>query len=365
MQFKFKLYIQIILTILVGIEVHAKSIEKPKSIILFIGDGMGVSQVTAAIMNNVGSNFMRFTNGGLVLTSSSSSWITDSAASATAWSTGVKTYNKAIGVDDDKNELKLLVDYASEKGMSTGLIATSSITHATPAAFVASVDLRKKEFEIALQMSESEIDLIIGGGLKFFLPKVDKGERRDGRNLLNEMKSKNFTVVYDMEDLMSLDSEKTEKVIALLSYKAFNKRENPSLKLADMTKVAIEILDKNEKGFFLMVEGSQIDWEAHDNDYKEMLFQLADFNEALGVALDYAETKKELLILVTADHETGGLTLLQGRDKSREFNEKWSTHGHSGSSVPLLAAGAGSELFGGVMEIDELGRRIISLIKNR
>ena len=148
MQFKFKLYIQIILTILVGIEVHAKSIEKPKSIILFIGDGMGVSQVTAAILNNVGSNFMRFTNGGLVLTSSSSSWITDSAASATAWSKGVKTYNKAIGVDDDKNDLKLLVDYASEKGMSTGLIATSSITHATPAAFVARVDLRKKNLRL-------------------------------------------------------------------------------------------------------------------------------------------------------------------------------------------------------------------------
>ena len=114
-----------------------------------------------------------------------------------------------------------------------------------------------------------------------------------------------------------------------------------------------------------MVEGSQIDWDAHDNDYDNMLFELEDFNGALGVALDYSETNKGVLILVTADHETGGLTLLQGGHGSNEFNENWSTHGHTGSSTPLLATGAGSELFGGVMEIDELGRRIISLINNR
>ena len=116
MKFKFKLYLLVILPILLVGEVHSKTSEKPKSIILFIGDGMGVAHITSAIMHEVGSNFMRFTNGGLVLTSSSNSWITDSAASATAISTGVKTYNGAIGVDDDQNNLKLLVDYASERG---------------------------------------------------------------------------------------------------------------------------------------------------------------------------------------------------------------------------------------------------------
>lgn len=365
MKIKFRRFTQIVLAILFVAVVHTNASEKPKSIILFIGDGMGVPQLTAAIMNKVGSNFMRFTNGGLVLTSASNSWITDSAASATAISTGVKTYNGAIGVDDDQNDLKVIVEYASEIGLSTGLIATSSITHATPASFAAHNASRHEEFQIASQLSESELDVIIGGGLKFFLPESEEGKRKDGRNLLNEMKNRNFAVVYNMEDLLSLDKEKTAKVIALLSYEAIEKKKNPSHKLADMTAVAIQILGKNEKGFFLMVEGSQIDWEAHDNEYEKMLFQLEDFDEAIGVGLDYAETRNEVLILVTADHETGGLTLLQGEHRSNEFEEKWSTHGHSGSSIPLLAAGAGSELFGGVMEIDELGRRIISLITNR
>ncbi len=365
MKIKFNLYILIILSIFFGSEVQPKTSEKPKSIILFIGDGMGVAHVTSAIMNEVGSNFMRFTNGGLVLTSASNSWITDSAASATAISTGVKTYNGAIGVDDNRDNLKLLVEYASEKGLSTGLISTSSITHATPAAFAAHVDSRSKELEIALQLSESEVDVIIGGGMTFFLPKDKEGKRKDRRNLLNEMKNRNFTVVYDMEDLMSLNKDKTDKVIALLSFDAIDKEKNPSHKLADMTMAAIQILKKNEEGFFLMVEGSQIDWDANDNDYEKMLFQLEDFNEAIGVGLDYAQTKNEVLILVTADHATGGLTLLQGGHGSNGFKEKWSTHGHTGSSVPLLASGPGSELFGGVMEIDELGRRIISLINNR
>ena len=365
MKITLKFYLLILFPIFFGSEVYSKASEKPKSIILLIGDGMGVAQVTSAIKNGVGSNFMRFTNGGLVLTSSSNSWITDSAASATAISTGVKTYNGAIGMDDDRNELKLLVDYASEKGLSTGLIATSSITHATPAAFATHVDARSKEFEIALQLSESEVDVIIGGGKSFFLPESENGKRKDKRNLLDEMKSKNFTVVSDMEDLVSLDIERTDKVIALLSSEAMGSAKNLSHRLADMTTAAIQILKKNKKGFFLLVEGSQIDWDAHDNDPENMLFELEDFNGAIGVALDYAETSDGVLIIVTADHEPGGLSLLEGGHGSNGFKENWSTHCHSGSSTPLLATGAGSELFGGVMEIDELGRRIISLIKNR
>ena len=365
MKIKFKIYFLVILPIFLVGEVHSKTSGKPKSIILFIGDGMGVAQVTTAIMNNVGSNFMRFTNGGLILTASTNSWITDSAASATAISTGVNTYNKAIGVDADQNNLKLLVDYASEAGKSFGIITTSSITHATPAAFYSNNLWRNEEYDIALQLSESEVDVIIGGGFKYFLPENENGKRKDGRNLLNEMKDRKFSVVFDMEDLMSLDKGKTDKVVALLAYDAIDKEKNPSQKLADMTAAAIQILNKNENGFFLMVEGAQIDWKAHDNEYDKMLFQLEDFNEALGVALDYAETDNELLILVTADHETGGLTLLQGWAKSMEFKEQWSTNGHSGSMVPLLATGAGSERFGGIMKTEEFGRRIISLIKDK
>lgn len=326
---------------------------------------MGVAQVTTAIMNNVGSNFLRFKSGGLVLSSATNTWITDSAASATAMSTGVKTYNGAIGVDEDRNELKLLVDYASEKGLSTGFITTSSITHATPAAFYSHNVSRNKEFDIARQLSESEVVVIIGGGYKFFLPENENGKRKDGRNLLKEMQNNNFSVFHNMDDLLSVDIEKTDKLIALLAYKEIQKEKNPAHKLADMTKVAIQILDKNKNGFFLMVEGAQIDWEAHDHEYEKMLFQLEDFNEAIGVGLDFAELEDDVLILVTADHETGGLTLLDGGHNSNKFREKWSTGDHTGSAIPLLSFGPGSELFGGMIENDELGRRLISLIMNR
>ncbi|MCH7619084.1 MAG: alkaline phosphatase [Candidatus Marinimicrobia bacterium] len=365
MKSKSLLFLILSLPLLSAANINSRSSVKPKSIILFIGDGMGVAQVTAAVMNGVGDNFLRFPRGGLVLTRSSDSWITDSASSATAMAAGKRTYNRAIGVDDNKTPLKSVFEYAEEKGMSTGLVATSSVTHATPASFATHVDSRYKELEIARQLSESQVDVIIGGGMKYFLPESEDGERKDNRNLLMEMKGRGFSVMTDMNDLVSLDIEKVDKLIALLMFEEIDKENHPEQNLADMTEAAIKLLKKNDNGFFLMVEGSQIDWEAHDNEYDKMLFQLSDFNDALGVALDYSSIIDDLLIVVTADHETGGLTLLEGKRRNSGFKPEWSTHGHTGNLVPILAVGPGSDRFGGILNVDEIGRIFISLIESR
>ena len=351
--------------LLISVPANSESLSRPKSIILFIGDGMGVSQVTAAVMMGIGDNFLRFKNGGFSITRSSDSWITDSAASATSMASGKRTYNKAIGVDDDRVPLKNIVEYAQELGMSTGLIATSSITHATPASFATHVEWRKEELEIAKQLSESNVDVLIGGGRKYFLPTNEDGERIDDRNLLNELADKGFSVAYNMDDLYNLNFEKVDKLIALLSHGAINKKENPEHNLSDMTHVAINILSKNEKGFFLMVEGSQIDWESHDNEYEKMLFQMEDFNEALGIGLDFLDSNKDVLIVMTADHETGGLSLNQSSNKTANFKPKWTSHGHTGVFVPILSSGPGSEQFGGILDVTEIGIRLIDLIANR
>ena len=351
--------------LLVGVQANSETLSRPKSIILFIGDGMGVSQVTAAVMMGIGDNFLRFKNGGFSITRSSDSWITDSAASATSIASGKRTYNKAIGVNDDKVPLKNIVEYAQEMGMSTGLIATSSITHATPASFATHVEWRKNELEIAGQLSESNLNVLIGGGRKYFLPEKENGDRKDNRNLLKEMADKGFSVAYTMDDLFDLNFEKVENLVALLAHGAINKEKNPELNLSEMTNVAINILSKNENGFFLMVEGSQIDWESHDNEYEKMLFQMKDFNDALGVGLDYFDSNEDILVIMTADHETGGLALHQAADKTAEFEPNWTSRGHTGVFVPILSSGPGSENFGGILNIAEIGERLIDLITNR
>ena len=357
--------LSIITLLLISVPANSQIRSRPKSIILFIGDGMGISQVTAAVMMGAGDNFLRFESGGFSITRSSDSWITDSAASATSIASGKRTYNNAIGVDDNRVPLKNLVEYAQEHGMSTGLVATSSITHATPASFAAHVEWRREELEIAKQLSESNVDVLIGGGRKYFLPTSEDGKRIDERNLLNEMADKGFIVAYNMDDLYNLNFEKVDNLIALLSYDAINKEEYPEQNLSDMTNVAINILGKNEKGFFLMVEGSQIDWESHDNNYEKMLFQMKDFNDALGIALDYSDSNEDVLVVMTADHETGGLSLNQSSAKTSNYDPKWSSHGHTGVFVPILSSGPGSERFGGILDITEIGVRLIDLIANR
>jgi alkaline phosphatase len=328
-------------------------VKKPKNIILLIGDGMGLSQVSTAIYYKKGQqNFDRFNTIGLSKTSSASDLITDSASGATVFSTGIKTYNGAIGVDKDTISVPTIVEQLSKEGYSTGIISTSSIQHATPASFYAHVKSRRLYEDITTFAPNSGVNFFAGGGLKFF------NKRKDGKDLLAEMKAKGYEVFTDQ--LPKTPSEKNE--IILLAEDGMPKMsEGRGDFLPNATKLALEKLSKNEKGFFLMVEGSQIDWAGHDNDADYLIQELLDFEKTLGVALDFAKQNGETLIIVTADHETGGYTLASDGSDYNKIKPSFSTTGHSATMVPVFAEGPGASLFGGIYQGTDIYHKMMAL----
>jgi alkaline phosphatase len=331
----------------------SQEIKKPKNIILMIGDGMGLSQVSAAIYYKNGKpNFERFSTIGLSKTSSASDLITDSAAGATVFSTGVKTYNGAIGVNQDTLAVPTIVEQMSTRGLATGIVATSSIQHATPASFYAHVKSRRMYEEITEFAPNSGVNFFAGGGLKFF------NQRKDGKDLLTEMEGKGYKVTTDQ--LPQQPSESNELI--LLAEDGMPKMgQGRGDFLPNATKLALEKLSKNEKGFFLMVEGSQIDWGGHDNDADYLIEELLDFDKTLGVALDFAKQNGETLVIVTADHETGGFTLASDGSDYNKVKPTFSTMGHSGTMVPVFAEGPGAFLFNGIYESTEIYHKMMAL----
>lgn len=326
---------------------------KPKNIILLIGDGMGLSQVSASLFyTDYTSNFERFPIIGLIKTSSSSDLITDSAAGATAFASGVKTYNGAVGVSSDSLAIETIVEQISVKGISTGLISTSSITHATPACFYAHVKSRNMQDEIASFLVNSEVDFFAGGGVKFF------NKRNDGQDLFVQLKDKGFEVTTDK--LPNKVSDKKQAI--LLSNKGMpSMLEDRGNFLPKVTELALESLSKNENGFFLMVEGSQIDWGGHDNDSEYLISELLDFDKTIEVALDFAKQNGETLVIVTADHETGGFTLVADNGNYNKIKPVFSTNSHSATMVPVFAKGPGSIKFGGIYENTAIYTKMLSL----
>lgn len=317
-------------------------ISKPKNIVLLIGDGMGLSQVSASLFYNTGkTNFERFSTIGLIKTSSSNELVTDSAAGATAFSAGVKTYNGAIGVDKDSKPVATIVEQVSERGMATGLIATSSITHATPACFYAHVSDRDQAYDIASFLPKSDIDFFAGGGLKYF------NERKDDLNLLSELKT--FGFVVSLNKLPEQGSDRKQAIL-LASDEMPKMQEGRGNFLPNATKLALDNLSKNEGGFFLMVEASQIDWGGHDNDANYLIQEQLDFDKTIGVVLDFANKNGETLVIVTADHETGGFTLAADDGNYNKIKPVFSTGGHSATMIPVFATGPEAHLFGGIYE---------------
>ncbi len=235
----------------------SSEIKNPKNIILLIGDGMGLSQVSAAIYyKDDKPNFERFQTIGMSKTSSASELITDSASGATVFSTGEKTYNGAIGVDKDTIAIPTIVEHLSKRGFATGIISTSSIQHATPASFYAHVKSRSLYEDITTFASNSGVNFFAGGGLKYF------NKRKDGKDLLVEMRTKGYDVIID--ELPKTPSSNNE-LIVLAEDGMPKMSEGRGDFLPNATKLALEKLSKNEAGFFLMVEGSQIDWAGHDS----------------------------------------------------------------------------------------------------
>jgi len=364
-----------------------------KNVILLIGDGMGFPQLTLARIDKAGGNISQYASvelymdkmeqTGIVKTFSANSLVTDSAPASSAMATGKKTNNGVISQDStaiqgkrDGGNLTTILEMAEDRGLSTGLITTTRITHATPAAFYAHVDNRDNESEIADQLSASGVDLILGGGLQYFVGKNDSdplgnaGKRDDERNLLAEFESQGYLLVYNRSSFQKVDSSQTERLLGLfesshLQYdldRLSAEEKDPSL--ADMTSTAISILSHNPKGFFLMVEGGRIDHAGHERNLSRTITETLAFDEAVKVALDFASSNNETLVIVTADHECGGLVLqpedlgvyevgginplfASGTTKTQgpryDFITEMEEATHTAVDVPIMASGPGAE----------------------
>lgn len=323
-----------------------KTTDKPVNVILLIGDGMGLSQVSyALLLANERMAFERFKTLGFSKTSAADHKITDSAAGATALSCGKKTYNGAIGVDVNKVPMPTILEMAEAKGFATGMIATSTITHATPASFIAHQPSREMYEEIALDFLKTDIDVFIGGGYDHF------SKRKDNLDLIAQLTNMNYQVIQSEQDLYMYNG--TQKIAALISPKHMPKmQEGRGNYLANATQLAISRLTKNKTGFFLMVEGSQIDWGGHANDAEYIRQEVMDFDKAIAKALDFAEKDGNTLVIVTADHETGGFALSGNEeDKTQNaFEPKFTTKNHTGVMVPVYSYGPGSENLNGIYE---------------
>ena len=320
---------------------------KAKNIILLIGDGMGLSQITAAMYANKNRiNLEKFPVVGLQKTHASDKLVTDSAASATSLASGVKTYCGATGVDTDTVAVKTILELAEEKGMATGLVATSTIVHATPACFYAHEKRRNLYENIAADLLDLEVDYFVGGGKKYF-------DRRDSddRNLVDELKKKGYMISdYFTEPFGQVITPNKKN----FGYFTSDSDPLPVSKgrsyLYAATKLGIKFLKKrSDRGFFLMAEGSQIDWGGHANDSDYIVSELLDFDRVVGNALDFAKKNGETLVIVTADHETGGYSVLQNSTMD-SLVTAFTTSYHTASMIPVFAYGPGSEAFGGVYD---------------
>ncbi len=323
--------------------------KKTKNIILMIGDGMGLSQMYAALTSNGGQlNMMRCDQIAIVKTNSANDYITDSGAAGTALACGHKTNNGMIGMTPDSIPLESVLKLAEKHGLSTGMVTSCDITHATPAAFVANVPSRKMAEKIALQLLSTDIDVFIGGGRDRFL------NRKDSLNLLDSLVAHHYQIVENISELSKINQNK----LAALLYPEHPPRvtEGRADMLGIGTSKAMELLSKNPKGFFLMVEGSQIDWGGHDNDMDYVVSETLDFDRTVGLALDFAEKNGETLVIVTADHETGGLSNLEGDFKEMRADGKFTTTDHSAEPVMLYAYGPGADHFKGIIENTDVFR---------
>lgn len=315
--------------------------EKSPNIIFMIGDGTGLSQITAGMYSNGNQTALEnFEVIGLSKTHSANSLVTDSAASGTAMACGVKTFNGVIGIDLKNKKQPSILELATEKGYTSGLIATSSIVHATPASFYAKVTSRKKYQEIARQLSESEVDFFIGGGKKHFI------RREDNRNLLDEMSS------YDFVDRLSDFEKSTAKKIGLFTNmdEPMPIAEGRKPPLKDAVSAMLKKLDQKNKPFFLMIEGSQIDWGGHSNDLNYIITEFKDFDGAIQEVLNYLKENPNTLLVVTSDHETGGLGIDSGNIKNFKPRGGFVTKGHTASMVPVFAIGVGAKKYSGIYD---------------
>ena len=329
--------------------------KKVKNIIFMIGDGMGLEQLsTAWIVNNRHLNITdNFPYVGLQWTYSASKLVTDSAAAGTALATGSKTNNGMIATSPDGQPLETLSEYAKSKGKKTGTSVVCRICDATPAVFSTHAPHRDSLYNITAQFVDSKLDFLFGGGLRWW------ENRPDGRDLTAEVEAKGYTFVKTVEDLNAVQNG---PVIALTSYMELPAAlDRNDAHQASVVK-ALELLD-NKDGFFLMVEGSCIDDYCHANKVGYVVEEILDFDRTVGAVLEWAAKDGETLVIVTADHSTGAMTLQGGSINEQSIAVNFSNTGHNGVALPVYAWGPRAEEFVGIYENAELSQKIRKLIK--
>ncbi|MEB2782702.1 alkaline phosphatase [Algoriphagus sp. C2-6-M1] len=318
-----------------------------KNVILMIGDGNGLAQISSALVsNNNQLNLTQVKNIGLVKTQAADDFTTDSAAGATAFATGEKTNNRALGVDSNGGSLPNLPDILYEYGFASGIITTDQLTGATPAAFYAHHAERDDSDEIAAFLAKSKLDLFIGGG----------GNSFDSQK--ENLKSAGFKLI---ESLEQVDADRVGYFSAKGSLS--KKLDGRGDYLLKSTAFSLEFFDQKSRPFFLMVEASNIDSGGHSNSTSMIVSEMLDFDEVIGKVIQYVDANPNTLLLITADHETGGVSIPQGDVASSTVELAYHSEDHTGIMVPIFAYGAHSGDFRGVYENSALFHKIMNLVK--
>ena len=329
--------------------------QEPKlpNIIMMIGDGMGLSQISSGMYsNNNYTSLERSHHIGLIKTHSLDDLVTDSAASGTAMSSGVKTYNRVVGLDKNFSPVNSILEISIDKGYMTAIIATSTIVHATPASYYSKVKSRYDYEEIASQLSKSNINFFVGGGEKYF------NDRRDKRNLMNEMDD--YLFANSLENFIKINSN---KIGFLTDYdEPIGKHEGRKPSLEDIVQATVQKLSSFNKPFFLLVEGSQIDWGGHDNDSEHMISEMLEFDRTVGKVFNFADKDKNTIVVITADHETGGLSIIDGNLEDSKVVNKYVSDSHTATMVPIFSFGPYSSLFKGIYDNTEIFDKLEAII---
>jgi alkaline phosphatase len=328
---------------------------KVRNVILMIGDGMGLAQIYSGYTGNRGAlNLFNMINIGFAVTTSADSYITDSAAGGTAMATGKKTNNRYIGIDSNGHDLISLPQVIRKYGIHSALISAGDITDATPAAFYAHQTERSNNDAIALDFLSNPVNILIGGGPTHF------SKRADGQNLFSKLRDDGYLVV---NDLKSMDTISAKKFILLDDKASLSVEKGRGDFLVESLKKCMFTLKQNKNGFFVMAEGAQIDYGGHDNRMNYVVREMIDFDLAIGEAMRFSDSNGETLVIVTADHETGGLTLLEGDISKGYVGGNFSTPDHSAVMVPVFAYGPHSQDFRGVYQNTEIFQKILRILE--
>jgi alkaline phosphatase len=337
-----------------------------KNVVLLIGDGMGGSQIAAGRIHTRGPAgrlaLERLPVTGLVNTWPEGGLVSKSDAAATALATGVKTRNDQVGMSSNAPRARTILEALRDAGYATGLVTTTRITDATPAAFAAHVAQRRMQIEIAEQIAAARVDLLVGGGRSYFLPRsVRGGARGDGRDLLEEMRRRGVAVVDNPAGLASATGLPLAAIFDAEPQVAIE--DEPAAAIGAMATKAIALLAASGRPFFVMIEEEGIDTKSHANDIEAMAAALERFDEAVGAAVDFAARDGRTLVLVTGDHSTGG-PMIDQRSSARELRLIWESGDHTGEPVPVFAYGPRSAAlrFTGVIDNTEIPARIMQAV---